>query len=262
MAKGEALRSAVNSNTKVGSNNKKSWNEMATPIDPARALETIVVCGKALIADSSGALYWPDERTLVVADLHLEKGTSRAASGTLLPPYDSQATLMKLAEMIDKYDPARVVALGDSLHDAQAANRIGKENLAAIAIMQEGRDWFWVAGNHDPQIPAMLGGTPAQDLRISGLMLRHEPLVGPATHEIAAHLHPAARLSTHGMAIRRPCFVSNGRRLVMPAFGAYTGGLNILDDAFQPLFGGDGLQVWMLGHDGAYPVAARRLRGE
>ena len=98
---------------------------------------------------------------------------------------------------------------------------------------------------------------------MGGLQLRHEPsAVGSTSHEIAAHLHPAARLATHGTAIRRPCFVSNGRRLVLPAFGTYTGGLNVLDVAFEPLFGRDGLQVWMLGHDGAYPVAARRLRGD
>lgn len=237
-------------------------HEMATPIDPERALETIVICGKRLIADASGGLYWPDERLLIVSDLHLEKGSSAASKGTLLPPYDSHATLMKLAETIDKYDPARVVALGDSLHDARAAERIGPDNLAAIAIMQEGREWFWVAGNHDPEIPTLLGGRPAQELLVGGLRLRHEPCNGPVTHEIAGHLHPAARLATHGTAIRRPCFVGNGQRLVMPAFGAFTGGLNVLDEAFAPLFGSDGLQVWMLGHDGAYPVAARRLRAE
>ena len=229
---------------------------------PARALETIVVCGRAFIADSSGALYWPDEQTLIVADLHLEKGSSAARRGTMLPPYDTHATLMKLAEAIDRYDPARVVALGDSLHDGGAAARNGADNLAAISIMQENREFLWIAGNHDPVIPKLLGGRPAPELVIGGLHLRHEPFAGPATHEISAHLHPAARLATHGTAIRRPCFVSNGRRLVMPAFGAFTGGLNVLDEAFAPVFGSDGLQVWMLGHDGAYPVAARRLRGD
>lgn len=256
MAKSRSLRA------ERGRASERNWDAMAMSIDPARSLETIVVCGRSFVADASGALYWPDERTLLVADMHLEKGTSGARRGDLLPPYDSQATLLKLAEVIDKYDPARVVALGDSLHDDGAADRIGPENLAALAIMQEGRAWYWVAGNHDPDIPRMLGGKPARELVLGGLSLRHEPFCGPATHEIAGHLHPAARLSTHGTAIRRPCFVSNGRRLVMPAFGAFTGGLNVLDDAFAPLFGRDGLQVWMLGHDGAYPVAGRRLRGE
>ena len=259
MAKSGALRA---SRAPQQATAETGWEEMTTPIDPARALEVIVVCGRTLIADSSGALYWPDEQTLIVADLHLEKGSSAARHGTLLPPYDTHATLMKLAEAIDRYDPARVVALGDSLHDRDAGDRIDRDNLAAIAIMQEGRDWYWVAGNHDPIIPDVLGGTPARELLLGGLNLRHEPFGGCATHEIAAHLHPAARLATHGTAIRRPCFVSNGRRLVMPAFGTFTGGLNVLDEAFAPLFGSDGLQVWMLGHDGAYPVATRRLRGD
>ena len=237
------------------------------PLDPApppslAGLGTIVVCGKALVADASGALYWPAEQTLIVADLHLEKGSSAAVRGTMLPPYDTKATLMKLAEAIDRHDPARVIALGDSLHDARAAERLDSDSLEALAIMREGRDWVWVAGNHDPEFPALLGGRPAAVLTLGGLTLRHEPFAGPATHEIAGHLHPAARLASHGTAIRRPCFVSNGRRLVMPAFGSFTGGLNVLDEAFAPLFGNDGLQVWMLGQDGAYPVAARRLRGE
>lgn len=266
MARSSAMRAAkVDRGTRTVASQPPAGAErddMATAIDPKHAMETIVVCGKAFIADRSGALYWPDEQTLVVADMHLEKGSGAAQRGTLLPPYDSHATLMKLAEVIDRYDPARVVALGDSLHDRDAPARIGKENLAAIAIMQEGRQWYWVAGNHDPSCPEMLGGIPARELSVGGLNLRHEPFEGPATHEIAAHLHPAARLATHGTAIRRPCFVSNGRRLVIPAFGAFTGGLNILDEAFAPLFGNDGLQVWMLGHDGAYPVAARRLRGD
>lgn len=239
----------------------------ARPIDsaahsPAGGLNTIMLCGKALVADGSGALYWPAERTLIVADLHLEKGSGAAARGTLLPPYDSKATLIKLAEAIDRHDPARVIALGDSLHDVRAAERLGPDSLEALAIMREGREWVWVAGNHDPEIPSVLGGRPATEVLLGGLTLRHEPSAGSVGYEICGHLHPAARLASHGTAIRRPCFVSNGRRLVMPAFGSFTGGLNVLDEAFAPLFGSDGVQVWMLGHDGAYPVAARRLRGD
>jgi hypothetical protein len=226
------------------------------------AQQQIVVCGKRFTADQTGALYWPAERTLLVADLHLEKGSSRADKGALLPPYDTRATLLRLAEAIDRHDPERVVALGDSLHDAAAGERLGEEDLAAIAILQEGRDWIWLSGNHDPSVPAVLGGSAADVLEIGGLTLRHEPHSGPATHEIAGHLHPAARLAMHGYAIRRPCFVSNGLRLVLPAFGTYTGGLNVLDEAFAPLFGSGGLHVWMLGHEGVYPIAARQLRAE
>jgi DNA ligase-associated metallophosphoesterase len=223
---------------------------------------TITICGKRLLADESGALYWPAERTMIVADLHLEKGSSRADRGALLPPYDTRATLIRLAEAIDRYDPGRVISLGDGIHDTGAADRIADDDRQALEIMQEGRSWIWIRGNHDPEVPRSLGGTMAKELLLGGLAFRHEPYRGPMTHEVAAHMHPAARLSMHGYAIRRPCFVGNGMRLIMPAFGAYTGGLNVLEDAFAPYFGGEGVQVWMLGQEGVYPVAARQLRSE
>ena len=169
---------------------------------------------------------------------------------------------MRLAEAIDRHAPARVIALGDSLHDAGAAERINEESLQAIAVMQEGREWIWVTGNHDPHIPAPLGGAVTNSVTLGGMRFTHEPFAGPATAEIAGHLHPAARLAVHGYAIRRPCFVTNGLRLVLPAFGTFTGGLNVLDDAFVRLFGNEGMRVWMLGQDGVYPIASRQLRGE
>ena len=224
--------------------------------------QPIAVAGKTLVADMSGALWWPAERTLIVADLHLEKGSSGAARGQLLPPYDTRETLSKLALLIDRYDAARVIALGDSLHDEGAADRIADGDRQALAILQEGRQWIWVTGNHDPTISDTLGGSVVDRVVIGGLKLQHEPYPGRVTHEIAGHLHPAARLSIYGHSVRRPCFVGNGRRLVLPAFGAFTGGLNVLDEAFRPLFGSDGMRVWMLGQEGVYPVATRHLVGE
>lgn len=222
----------------------------------------VAIGGKQLIADNSGALYWPSERTLLVADLHLEKGSSYAERGTMLPPYDTRQTLMRLAEVIDRYEPARVIALGDSLHDVGAAKRMSAGDLEILRIMQEDREWIWLTGNHDPQIATSLGGRVCGEFEACGIALRHQPAIGCATHEIAGHMHPAARLSMYGYSIRRPCFVGNGRRLVMPAFGAFAGGLNVLDDAFQPLFGNGGLAVWMLGQEGLYPVATRFLSGD
>jgi hypothetical protein len=224
--------------------------------------QTIVVCGKSFVADDSGALYWPAEDTLVVADLHLEKASRFARQGSLLPPYDTRQTLVRLAEAIDRYAPARVISLGDSLHDPGAADRMADADLQAVAIMQEGREWIWVTGNHDPHIPAPLGGAVTESVSLGGLRFVHAPYNGPVTHEIAGHLHPAARLSVHGYAIRKPCFVSNGLRLVLPAFGTFTGGLNVLDEAFGPVFGQDGIQVCLLGQEGVYPVAARQLRAD
>ena len=220
------------------------------------------LCGKDLVADISGALYWPAERALLVADLHLEKGSAQAERGRMLPPYDTRATLMKLAEAIDRHQPECVIALGDSLHDARAADRIEDDDVRIIAMLQEGRRWIWVTGNHDPHIAPSLGGTVCDELTLAGITLRHAPREARVTHEIAGHLHPSARVSLYGHTIRRPCFLGNGRRLVLPAFGAFTGGLNVLDAAFDPLFGPDGINVILLGQEGLYPIATRLLRGE
>jgi uncharacterized protein len=226
------------------------------------AVQTLSLCGAALVADCSGALYWPAERTLSVADLHLEKGSSYAENGTLLPPYDTRETLTRLAAVIERYQPARIVALGDSFHGPGAADRIAADDLMSLQALQKGRDWVWIAGNHDPAICARAGGHVAEELEIAGVTLRHAPAEGAATHEIAGHLHPAAKLSMYGTTIRRPCFVGNGQRLVMPAFGAFTGGLNVLDPTFAALFSGSDVAVWMLGRARLYPVATRALSAD
>jgi uncharacterized protein len=221
------------------------------------AAQQISICGKALIADNTGALYWPGEAVLLVADLHREKASAYASAGALLPPYDTRETLIRLAETIDRYQPRCVIALGDSFHDAGGPQRIGADDLERLKILQEDREWIWLSGNHDPRLA--LGGRRADEVRLGGVALRHLPTHGAATHEIAGHMHPAAKLSLYGTSIRRPCFVGNGRRIIMPAFGAFTGGLNVLDDAFLPLFGNGGMAVWMLGQEGLYAVATRLL---
>jgi hypothetical protein len=222
--------------------------------------QQISICGKAFVADYTGALFWPAECALIVADLHLEKGSSFARRGVLLPPYDTRETLARLAEAIDRYDAATVICLGDSVHDTGGAERMAAEDRETLAIMQEGHEWIWIAGNHDPEIADILGGHVVREVAVEGITLRHEPGAAAITHEIAGHLHPAAKISMHGHSIRRPCFVGNGRRLILPAFGTYTGGLNVLDAAFAPLFGNGGLSIWMLGQEGLYPVASRLLR--
>jgi len=220
----------------------------------------ISVSGQHMIADQSGALYWPGEGLLVVGDMHLEKGSHFAERGQLLPPYDTRETLVALAAAIDKFEADAVIALGDSFHDGQGPSRLSEENREILTILQEDRDWYWITGNHDPELPDWLGGTMLDEMTVSGITFRHAPLAGPHTHEVAGHLHPAAKISLHGATLRRPCFAGNGRRLVVPAFGAYTGGLNVLDDAFLPIFGQDGFNVCMMGHEGLYPVATRLLR--
>ena len=221
---------------------------------------SLSLCGKVFRAHISGALFWPAESALIVADLHLEKGSHYAARGQMLPPYDTRDTLLRLAEVIDAYDAATVIALGDSFHDGEALERMDGADRETLAIMQEDREWIWIAGNHDGATARALGGTVLPELRVEGVVLRHEPGPGARTHEIAGHMHPAARLVMHGTAIRRPCFAGNGKRMILPAFGALTGGLNVLDDAFMPYFGNDGIAVWMLGQEGLYPVPSRLLR--
>lgn len=222
--------------------------------------QPISICGKAFRAHMSGALFWPAEKALIVSDLHFEKGSSFAARGQMLPPYDTRETLRRLAVVLDTYNPETIISLGDSFHDAAACERMDATDLQTLHILQEDRDWIWITGNHDPKIAPSLAGHVLAALTVEGITLRHEPSLGAVTHEIAGHLHPAARLVMHGTALRRPCFVGNGLRLVMPAFGAFTGGLNILDTAFDPVFGNDGMAVWMLGQEGLYPIAPRLLR--
>ncbi|WP_244534675.1 ligase-associated DNA damage response endonuclease PdeM [Hyphomicrobium sp. CS1GBMeth3] len=222
--------------------------------------QPVSISGRSFVADVSGALYWPAEDILVVADLHLEKGSAFAARGIMLPPYDTAATLERLAATLDAYPAQTVLCLGDSFHDTGAAERMSAVDRETLAILQEDREWIWLNGNHDPVIGECLGGTVLHEVTVSGLAFRHEPTTGRVTHEIAGHLHPAARVSFHGHVIRRPCFVGNGKRLVLPAFGTYAGGLNVLDEAFTPLFGDDGRSVLVLGQEGLYPIAPRLLK--
>ncbi len=226
------------------------------------ATQRICIAGHDLVACRSGALYSDAGQTLVVADLHLGKGAAFAARGRMLPPYDTRETLARLAAVIDAFRPARIIALGDSLHDGRAGSRMLASDLAVLHGLQHGRTWTWVTGNHDPAISPALGGSVVDCVTISGLHLRHIPAAGLVHGEIAGHLHPAARLSARGGSLRRRCFVGDATRLILPAFGAFAGGLNVLDAAFQPLFGEAGAQVWMLGSDGVYPVPTANLRGD
>jgi len=185
-----------------------------------RATE-VTVAGITLLADLSGALVWEEQKLLVVADLHLEKGSSFAARGVLLPPYDTVATLSRLAAVIARHDPRMVIALGDSFHDRQAHARLSEADRDALTALQAHRDWIWISGNHDPALPSDLGGLVASEVAIGEVTFRHEPT--GACGEVAGHLHPKARVATRGGGLERRCFVCDGARAVMPAFGAYSG---------------------------------------
>jgi uncharacterized protein len=231
------------------------------PPAEAGAERRLSVCGAALEADLSGALYWPDEDALIVADLHLEKGSSFAARGMLLPPYDTGATLARLGQAIARYAPGLVIALGDSFHDRGGPARVMPQDRAALAALQRDRDWVWIAGNHDPQPSRDIGGTFAQSLSLGPLTFRHEPTQGASDGEIAGHLHPSARVSQRGRAVTRKCFATDGRRMITPAFGAYAGGLNIRDRAFMKVFGALAFTAHLIGERRLYAFAAARCLG-
>ncbi len=216
----------------------------------------VTISDVTFVADVSGALFWQEQRLLVVSDLHLEKGSSYARRGVLLPPYDTVATLSRLAAVIARHDPRMVIALGDSFHDRDAHERLSTADRDALQAMQARRDWIWISGNHDPALPADLGGTVANEVAIGPIVFRHEP-TGTAG-EIAGHLHPKARVPTRGRSIERRCFVSDGERAVMPAFGAYTGGLSIRDPAFAKIFGVPDFMAHVLGDNRLHAIVASR----
>ena len=212
--------------------------------------------GERLLLDCAGAAFWAEERTLILADIHFEKGSSLARSGALLPPYDTRTTLRRLTALMDSYVPIRVIALGDSFHDAEAADRLDQEERTLLAALVARTDRIWIEGNHDPHPPRWLGGSVTGELAIGGLVFRHEPSVIRQNGEIAGHLHPCATVTRHGRSLRRRCFASDEIRLVMPAFGAYAGGLDVGDVAIAGLFA-DAFAAYMLGGRRVYAVAAR-----
>lgn len=222
--------------------------------------EAIVIAGERVVCDPRGVLYMPDMELLVVSDLHLEKGSSLARRGALLPPYDTAATLFRLHEVIADYAPRRIISLGDSFHDGEGAARLPEIFRVRLEVLMEGRDWYWVAGNHDPQPPDGISGRTVQEIAIGGLTFRHEPSAHPVEGEIAGHLHPCARIVQRGRSVRRRCFASDGGRVVMPAFGAYTGSLNVLDRAYRNLFSWPEFRAYMLGTSRVFAIAGSLLR--
>ncbi|VXC10198.1 ligase-associated DNA damage response endonuclease PdeM [Brevundimonas sp. G8] len=235
---------------------------------------SVRIAGEACVLRCSGAIWVPAHGALIVADLHLEKGSAFAVRGQLLPPYDSRATLDKLEAEIAELDPAMVVLLGDSFHDTKAIPRMAAEDRARLDRLASGRDWLWLEGNHDREAlnrsmardadtAARLPGRIVGDMALGPLRLTHEP--EPLTAhddrrgEVAGHLHPAAKVAAYGRGVRRPCFVTDGSRIVLPAFGAFTGGLNVRDPAIADLFAAPPLAA-ALGRDRVHALDWSVLR--
>ncbi len=245
---------ASSAQSRVSGNSAVAGSALA----PGRAAETIAVAGVTLVADPAGAVYWPDEKLLVVADLHLEKGSAFAARGVLLPPYDTATTLARLSRLVERYMPRLVIALGDNFHDGGGPARMDEISRAALKALQRSRDWLWIAGNHDPVPAENIGGRFAGELALGALSFRHEPSSKQTDGEIAGHLHPLARVARRGCAMSRRCFAGDGQRLIMPAFGAFAGGLNIRDRAIVSIFGALSFTVHLLGERRLYAVPAAR----
>ncbi len=222
--------------------------------------QNIRLAGLDLVPDLSGALHVPDVRTVLVADLHLEKGTSLARRGVHLPPYDTRESLRQLASVIAALKPERLIFLGDSFHDGEARSRIDAADLATLRALSGGQETIWIAGNHDSKPPGDIGGSIASEVALGPITLRHAPqTLADGEYEIAGHLHPAAALSQRGTRIRCKCFVADDRRIVMPAFGSYTGALSVSAEAFAPLFEPGKYHVWMLGSRAVHRFPAHRV---
>jgi len=189
--------------------------------------------GEAMALAGGRALWWERERALVVADLHLEKASAFAMRGQMLPPYDSRATLERLADALRLTGARRVYCLGDNFHDANGRERLEGHAAGMLAALVRATDWIWVTGNHDRGPTLGVGGTACDELEVSGVMLRHQAAAGGEQPELSGHFHPKLRVGVRGMRIARPCLVASERRMILPAFGALTGGMDVTDPAIR-----------------------------
>ncbi len=199
--------------------------------------------GHRFLFDPAGVVFWPAQKTLIVADLHLEKASAGAVRGQLVPPYDSRTTLDRLARLVRRYAPETIIALGDSFHDTAGRSRMAAEDEARLARLEAAHKVVWIAGNHDPQ-----ASSPSEWM-IDTVTLRHQAArVTPGSIEFSGHFHPKASIITRAARITRPCFVVDHQRVVLPSFGAYTGGLDVTAAPIRSLFSRGG-QVLLLGAD-------------
>ena len=192
--------------------------------------------GEELLLTEGRAVYWPRERALLVADLHLEKASFFASHGQPLPPYDSRETLERVALAIRETGARRVITLGDNFHDSRGATRLEPHACGMLEALTRAVDWVWITGNHDAAMEAKAGGTLAEELEIAGIVLRHQARAGETRPELSGHYHPRLQITVRERRIRRPCAVvsddlSGCGRMILPAFGALTGGMDAADPA-------------------------------
>ncbi|UIJ45995.1 ligase-associated DNA damage response endonuclease PdeM [Sphingomonas cannabina] len=207
---------------------------------------------RELAALREGALFWPARRALLVADLHFEKASWYAGTGQMLPPYDSLATLAELAVLVERTRATEVWCLGDSFHDREGCERLPAAAQARLRALTAATRWTWITGNHDPVVADHCGGEVVEEAEVDGLILRHEADPAEARPELSGHFHPKLRLTLRGRQVSRRCFVATGTKLILPAFGALTGGL----DAHHPEI----VRVVGTGAEALVPLDDRLLR--
>jgi DNA ligase-associated metallophosphoesterase len=208
--------------------------------------------GETFVPSPGGALFWQSRQALLVADLHLEKASWFARLGQLLPPYDSHATLAALQEDAERTGARRIYCLGDSFHDRFGCERLPADSRALLESLTSRFDWTWIVGNHDPGFADHCGGTIVEEVELCGILLRHEAQPGEPRPEISGHFHPKLRLSINGRRISRRCFVASDRKLILPAYGTLTGGLDARHPEIVRAMCGEGVAL--------VPVADRLLR--
>ena len=208
--------------------------------------------GETFVPSGEGALHWPAQEALLVADLHLEKASWYASGGQFLPPYDSHATLTALATEVARTGVNRLYCLGDSFHDRFGCDRLPEQSRSLLLELTEALDWTWIVGNHDPGFADHCGGSLAAEVEICGIILRHEAIVGESRPEISGHFHPKMRVNMKGRSLARRCFLRSTSKLIMPAFGSLTGGLDVRHPEIVKAIGSDALAL--------VPIANRLLR--
>jgi DNA ligase-associated metallophosphoesterase len=220
----------------------------------------ITLGGLTFVPDLSGALHAPELAALLVADLHLEQGAALARRGLALPPYDTTATLAALEAVIAATSPARLFLLGDSFHDAEGHTLLNPGVILRIRKITDRIETVWISGNHDPAPKHLLGGYSAAAVNLAdAITLRHEPARRLAGCEIAGHLHPGAGVVQRGHMVRAKCIIADPRRIILPAFGAYTGALSVASAAFDGLFDSKKASVTLLARAKMYRFPLSRV---
>ena len=220
----------------------------------------IMLGGLEFRPDLSGALHVPDMSAMIISDLHLEQGTSLARRGIRVPPFDTSITIELLERVVRLFAPQRLIFLGDSFHDDEGETRVEPDLMQRLQTLSKSHECFWICGNHDPSPPRNLSGHAADHILLGPVTLRHEPArLRKDELEICGHLHPGCAVTQRGRRVSGKCFIADDHRLIMPAFGAYTGALSVFAKPYERLFNHDETQAWMIGQERIFKFPLARL---